>query len=367
MAMTLRGGTLTAGASLTVYEVRDDATGTKRWSRWDRPPLTMAAGGAFTTAPITVERRPYVLQAKQTVGSQTSGLSEKLAVNVTDPAAQAPPIGVWLAGAGRLGVDRRHGCAVRDRERERQGGGRSGAARVRSVSADALGNWSDVFTMPPGSWEITITQTTSDHTSEPAKTVTVEVPAPPLNVWAPVKNQAVSCPTRTCLVSFSGSGANTTWGRIFVADGDARFLVDLPTVPAQVMPDGAGNFTGQVALDHGKHLLKIFQRTNGAESGTELDHGAGPPGGRLDRHRLARQWPGDRFGGDRLGVRTAAARSAGQGHRVPGAAQQGGHLRRAGDSQQDARQFWPRDRWTSTTAGSSCRCMSTATACNAWA
>ena len=266
MAVTLTGGGAVPGATLTVFERTPAGTIVALGS----PDIaTTTTGGAFTTTPLTVARRRYVLVATQSLGGQASAPSEELVVNVTDPDAPPPPA-VTQPVSGATGADGTvpvGGTAAPNASVTVTATvpGAPGSFTTVTFSADGNGSWTGAVTLPPGSYDLTFTQTSAGHTSEAGAAVNVKVPVPALDVTAPADGQSVTCPTRTCLVAVSGSGASPGLGPIVVADGDGRFFVDLPTEPQPLAPAADGSFSGQLALDHGRHQLKIFQRANGLD------------------------------------------------------------------------------------------------------
>ena len=267
MKMTLRGSGLSPNASFAVYEHQFGGTPDERWVRLG-PPLTPTAGpgGMFNTAttPITVERRTYVLQAIQAVDGQASAWSNEFTVHVTDPAAPPPPTaGGSLAPSGQVALSGTTYAPLVRVNVSVKVEGSEGEFTSTSFTSLSDQTWKGTLTLPPGSYEITITQTSStNNTSEPAKTVKVTVPVPPVTVTTPVNDFTLACPTLTCPVTIMGIGASTAYGPIIVADG-SPFYSDLPTTASVV--NGDGSFTTQVELDHGKHQLKVFQRWNKAD------------------------------------------------------------------------------------------------------
>ena len=271
MALILRGGGAVPGASLTVFEVKEDGTLVTLGS----PVMHTTAGGdTFVTAPLTVERRRYVVQARQSVGGQNSALTEKLAVNVTDPFAPPPPIANGSGGPdGTVTVGGTAGSAAGVNVVVKVEGTTAEFAH-RGFTADGNGSWTGSFTLPPGSYELTVTQTapslnTSRRTgpdgegqgsgARPHRDRSVgqsHLDLPDANLPGDGQRQRrVDRPRPDCRRRRRGRAHRHRHDSLFEAEVD-RFFVDLPTEPPAIVPNADGSFAGQVALDQGRHRLK---------------------------------------------------------------------------------------------------------------
>ena len=248
-----RGATVTLlenGAALATVLAKSDATD----------------GGTFV-ANVILTRGPHTLIATQTIGGVTSAPSAPLAFEVTDPAAPAPPqvsqpAAGTLYGTGQVAVSGTAAPNATVTVTAKPGG--TGAAVVATVVANASGAWSGTLTLPPGSYDVTTTQTVGGATSVGATAVHVDVALPPLAVTAPADGAVVTCApnaNRTCAVTVSGTGAAAGLGAVIAGDGDGQFFVDL----SPTLGNTGGAFSGTLALDYGTHVLKIFQRANGLD------------------------------------------------------------------------------------------------------
>ena len=85
MAIVLHGGGAAPGATLTVFEVKSD--GTLADARIAHP-VHLRRGACSRARPLTVQRRKYVLVAKQSLDGQDSALSEQLFVEVRIPSGR---------------------------------------------------------------------------------------------------------------------------------------------------------------------------------------------------------------------------------------------------------------------------------------
>ena len=236
-----------------------------------------ADGGAFTMN-VALTRGRHELVALQAVPGLTSGPSAALVVNVTDPVAppppqvSQPPATGTVSGNGSVAVGGTAVAGATVTVTARPAGG--GEARTATFPAGANGSWSGAMALPPGTWELVVTQALAGGApSDGGAPIKVQVPLPRLTVTVPADGATFTCPpnaSRTCPVRVEGLAptASGNLGPVIVGAGagdggsDRAYFVDLtPTLPV----GGGGAFGGTLALDYGRHQLKIFQRANGLD------------------------------------------------------------------------------------------------------
>ncbi|HXI55913.1 MAG TPA: HYR domain-containing protein, partial [Polyangia bacterium] len=134
------------------------------------------------------------------------------------------------------------------------------ATVAADTNGDGLGVWTlTVLNLAPGAYDLSFTQTTPDGTSDTGASVKVKVPLPALVVNQPADGASI-----TNQLTVSGTAAST-FGDVVVGDGDGRFFAERATVPVSASSGAFAGPTPGVALDYGRHQLKIFQRANGLD------------------------------------------------------------------------------------------------------
>jgi hypothetical protein len=263
IAVQVRGGGAARNATVTVYD-----SGARLFT-------TVAEAGGVFSGEVTMTSGRHRLTAIQSAGGLTSGESAALDVNVVDPSAPPPPQVTQPQGqrvqtdSGLVTVDGRAAPGAIITVTVTPDAADATPSSVRFF-ADAAGNWASTVTLPPGRSALTFMQTVNGATSAAGPAVNVEVALPPLTLIAPGDGAVFTCPldgTGTCPVRIAGQGGLPWLGDVIAADGDAagRFFVDLD--PRLSIRDGS--FEGTLALDYGRHILKVFQRANGMEGGGE--------------------------------------------------------------------------------------------------
>ena len=234
-----------------------------------------AAGGTFACT-LTLPKGLHQLAARQTVGGQRGAFSPALVFTAADPGAPPPPTvtvpsGGFVSGTGRvqIGGTAAAGATVTVTVTV------NGTTTTTTFLADASGVWGGLLTLSgPGSYNLSITQTVGGATSGTAATATANVLLPPLNVTAPGDGATVASP-----LNVTGTGATPSLGNVIIADGDGRYFADRGTVAVSA---GGAFSGGAVALDYGRHQIKVFQRANGLDgAGVTRTVSVPPPVGPL--------------------------------------------------------------------------------------
>ncbi|HEY2902235.1 MAG TPA: HYR domain-containing protein [Polyangia bacterium] len=272
VSVDVQGRGAEQGAAVEIW----DGTGVDQPSGWvattliDSFTIAAGAGGGTFTRSLNLTKGSHQLAAKQTVSAQTSVFSPALVFIAADPAAPAAPtvtvpMGGFVSGNGKVQVG---GTAVPNATVNVTAGGTTTLATdgsclttggtTTTFATDGSGNWSGLLTLPSvGSFNVCITQSVAGITSAAGVAATVIVALPPLTVTSPIDGATVSSP-----LGVVGSGADPSLGNVIVGDGDGRFFADRGTVSV----NAGGSFSGgAVALDYGRHQLKIFQRANGLD------------------------------------------------------------------------------------------------------
>ncbi len=233
--------------------------------------LADTGGGMFTLTPSPLLARGlHKLTATQSVaGAPSAAKTFEFDVGVPNTPATprvTEPVATTPSGSGIVNVAGGGAAAnatITVTAKLRVGDNKGTTIGTATFTADGSGNWAGTITLPPGTYDVTVTQTVAGVASNPGPGVRVDVQPPALNVTAPTNGMGVdgAVGATTALVQVSGNGAVTSLGDVIVADGDGTYFVEI----AKVAPS-SGSFTATVPLDFGRHVLKIFQRANGLES-----------------------------------------------------------------------------------------------------
>jgi hypothetical protein len=252
--VTVTGGGVTSGATV---EIADGNLNGETFV----PATTVAtpaasSGGLFTASP-SLPLGAHTLAARQSLSGKTSPWSNPIVLSVvgaSDPQAPAAPVvtqppGGFISGNGTVAVG---GTAAPNATVTVAAG-----TTTQTFVADGTGAWSGLFVLPaPGDYNVTVTQTAAGHTSAATAPVDVKVALPALSLSSPADGASVSSP-----VSIIGSGAQASLGGVIVSDGDGRYFAERKTLTV----NGDGSFADSLALDYGRHVLKVFQRANGLD------------------------------------------------------------------------------------------------------
>ena len=254
------GGGAVRGATVTLFE--NGATLASSLAQ----PSDGTDGGAFSIG-VNLSRGTHTLTATQTgSGGVTSAPSAPLTVNVLESNAPAPPRvtappGNLVSGNGKVSVGgtASPSATVTVTAKPRDGG----PVVTATFTANASGAWTGAVTLPPGSYDVTFTQTTGGATSGAGPPVNVEVAIRRADHLRPDRRRLFRRLHRHLPPSRSrsrGRAPARASGPSIVADGDGKFFVDIAT-----LANNGGAFSGTVQLDYGRHLLKIFQRSGGLD------------------------------------------------------------------------------------------------------
>jgi large repetitive protein len=238
-------GSGSRGASITIYD--------------NGEPLVTAtadpSSGQFS-ASVQLSSGSHSLSASQSCGG-TSDSSANVSVMIEDapdPAAPAPPT-----------VSQPPNAIVSDVPTVTVSGTATPGATAISVNGGTFqtltldpttGAWSGVVAVSgPGSYQLSFTQTVNGHTSPAGPSVNVSINLPPLTLTSP-SGTSVTSP-----ITIAGQ-AGPSSGDVLVAEEDGTdFLAPEMTIPV----NGDGSFSAQLALDYGKHTLKVYQHANGLD------------------------------------------------------------------------------------------------------
>ena len=246
------------------------------------PLVPQADGGTFVVQ-ASLQRGLRQLTADQSLAGVTSGKSAILYVDVVDPAAPpapqvnpptptpgGPPGQVTVSGKGTPGatvtVTARSGTSS---------GQEASTTTFPPITIGPDETWQGGITLPPGSYDVTVTQNgpgagANSNSSAPVK---VTVPLPVVTVDAPAQDSRFegSVAVPSVLVQVRGRNANPAYGDVIVADGVAGTSDGDPThlgysvQIASLTPAADGTFAGTINLDPGRHELTIFQRNRGLD------------------------------------------------------------------------------------------------------
>jgi len=259
VSVELQGGGAARGATITVLE-SGSLRGTVAVS------AGATDGGTFTLT-MSLPRGPHRLTAIQSVAGISSPLSAEMAFDAVDPTAPPAPAVTQpapgaVSGNGRVSVG---GTAAPNATVTVTATPRSSGAPVTATfTAGAAGAWTGIVALPPGDYALTFTQTTGGATSAAGAAVGVKVTLPALIVNQPADGATIECAPNaagTCPVTIAGNSAAPGLGEVIAGDGDGSFFVDL----SPTLGNAGGVFGATLALDYGRHVLKVFQRANGLD------------------------------------------------------------------------------------------------------
>jgi cysteine-rich repeat protein len=222
------------------------------------PTSTISSNGAgefSTTLPVSVGS--HTISAVSIVEDLASDPSEPIAISVKEHIEPvAPPPDVLLPREGEIiGVPVMPYSLRGSTEAVLYVRIDNGPPQLLAELVAGTTTTSGTLSLPVGSHTLSFYQEL-DGSRSPAVSRRVGVRPPELMITNPGDGTSTSGP-----LEIRGHGADPDFGVVVLADGDGRYFE--PLAAASFLPNRDGTFSGTVALDPGRHLLKAYQSVGG--------------------------------------------------------------------------------------------------------